>query len=70
VTSVEERRQPATGIGASVKRVEDVRLLTGSGEYLADSAPSDAKHLAILRSTVAHGRIAKIDGSRARELPG
>lgn len=70
MTRVEEGTVSPTGIGASVRRVEDTRLLTGAAQYLADSEPPGAKHLAVLRSTVAHGRITRLESSAARVLPG
>ena len=57
-------------IGASVKRVEDRRLLTGSGRYVADLARPHMLHAVVLRSPHAHARITRIDTSRARAMPG
>ena len=45
----------------SLLRREDHRLVTGAGRYVADLAPSDTVHLAFVRSTEAHARIAGID---------
>lgn len=42
-------------------RLEDRRMVTGSGRYVADLAPPDAVHLAFVRSTEAHARITGID---------
>ena len=47
--------------GARVPRVEDQRLLTGSGRYVDDLDCPDALHAAFLRSPYAHARIQKID---------
>ena len=44
--------------------------MTGAARYLSDTEPPGAKHLGILRSTVAHGRIVRIDASAALALPG
>ncbi|MBO0821230.1 MAG: xanthine dehydrogenase family protein, partial [Nocardiopsaceae bacterium] len=57
-------------IGASVGRVEDPRLLTGRGRYVADVTVTRMKHAAFVRAWPAHARIVSIDTSRARELPG
>ncbi|MAT04171.1 MAG: hypothetical protein CL424_03895 [Acidimicrobiaceae bacterium] len=57
-------------VGQSVRRVEDVRFLTGAGRYLADVVPSGSRHVALLRSPIAHGRIRSIDLAAAREAPG
>ncbi len=57
-------------IGARLPRVEDARLLTGQGRYVADLEPSGTLHVAFLRSPHAHARLAAIDTARARALPG
>ncbi len=44
-------------------RLEDRRLVTGSGRYVADLAPPGTLHLAFVRSTEAHARITAIDTS-------
>ena len=57
-------REPAPqGVGASVRRNEDRRLLDGGGAYLADLQVPGLAEIAFLRSPVAHGRI------RAVEVP-
>jgi len=58
------------GKSQSVKRVEDVRLVTGHGRYVDDIAPADALYAYFLRSPVAHGEIAALDLDDAREMPG
>jgi carbon-monoxide dehydrogenase large subunit len=57
-------------VGASVKRVEDPRLLTGQGSYTDDLRPADLLHAAILRSPHAFARLGAIDTSAAKALPG
>ncbi|WP_333834120.1 xanthine dehydrogenase family protein molybdopterin-binding subunit [Rubrimonas sp.] len=58
------------GVGQSVARVEDVRLLRGAGRYIEDvSVPGEAR-AAFLRSPVAHADIAALDVSAARAAPG
>ncbi|HJQ90093.1 MAG TPA: xanthine dehydrogenase family protein molybdopterin-binding subunit [Acidimicrobiia bacterium] len=47
----------------SLLRLEDHRLITGSGRYVADLAPPETVHLAFVRSTEAHARITGIDTS-------
>jgi carbon-monoxide dehydrogenase large subunit len=61
---------PKGWVGRSVKRKEDVRLMTGRGQYLADLVAPGAVHLAFLRSAHAAARIRSIDTSAARALPG
>ncbi|MDE3028108.1 MAG: xanthine dehydrogenase family protein molybdopterin-binding subunit [Paracoccaceae bacterium] len=58
------------GIGASTKRREDVRFLTGAGRYTADIDLRGQAYVQFLRSDVAHGRINKIDTSAAEAMPG
>jgi carbon-monoxide dehydrogenase large subunit len=57
-------------IGSPIERREDLRFLRGRGEYVDDVARKDMLHAAILRSSVAHGRIRSIDTGPARALPG
>src|SRR5712691_473351 len=57
-------------IGSPIERREDLRFLRGRGEYVDDIARKDMLHAAILRSSVAHGRIRSIDTAPARALPG
>ncbi len=57
-------------IGASVRRKEDPRLLTGRGCYVDDVRLPGMLHAVILRSPHAHARIMRIDPERARALPG
>src|SRR5258708_13632317 len=56
-------------IGASVKRVEDPRFLTGQGHYVDDMKLPGMAYAAFLRSAYAHARIA-VDASEARAFPG
>jgi carbon-monoxide dehydrogenase large subunit len=42
-------------------RLEDRRLITGAGRYVADLAPPDTVHLAFVRSTEAHALVSSID---------
>jgi carbon-monoxide dehydrogenase large subunit len=57
-------------IGSPIERREDLRFLRGRGQYVDDLARADMLHAAILRSSVAHGRIRAIDASAALALPG
>src|SRR5215469_7770015 len=58
------------GIGHSVKRHEDDRLLVGQGNFLDDQVLPEMLHMAILRSPVPHARIKSIDTSAADALAG
>ncbi len=68
--SVAAPPQAPPGTGSGTRRKEDTRLLCGQGEFLGDVHRPDLKHVAILRSPVAHARIRDIDGSGALTLPG
>jgi carbon-monoxide dehydrogenase large subunit len=50
----------SAGVGASVARKEDERLLRGRGQFIADIPVPGALEVAFVRSTVAHGRIRAI----------
>jgi CO/xanthine dehydrogenase Mo-binding subunit len=57
-------------IGKSVTRLEDRPLVTGRGAYAADISFPHQLHMRVVRSAVAHGRIASIDAMAARATPG
>ena len=57
-------------IGSPIERLEDLRFLRGRGEYVDDLARDGVLHAAILRSSIAHGRLRSVDVSAARALPG
>ena len=57
-------------IGSPIERLEDLRFLRGRGEYVDDLARPGLLHAAILRSSVAHGRIRGVDVAAARALAG
>ncbi|MFT6456552.1 xanthine dehydrogenase family protein molybdopterin-binding subunit [Pseudophaeobacter arcticus] len=58
------------GKSQPVKRVEDVRFLTGHGRYIEDCAPAEALRAWVLRSPVAHGVISTLDLEEARAAEG
>ncbi len=58
------------GIGHSVKRVEDARLIEGQGNFLDDIALPGMLHMALVRSPVAHARINGIDTDAATAVDG
>jgi aerobic carbon-monoxide dehydrogenase large subunit len=57
-------------IGASVKRKEDYRFLTGSGQYTDDVVLPHQTYGVFLRSPHAHARLGKIDLEAAKRAPG
>ena len=58
------------GIGASPKRREDNRFLTGKGRYTDDINLQNQCFAVFVRSQVAHGKINGIDTSEAEDMPG
>jgi len=61
---------PKDGIGASTKRREDKRFLTGVGRYTDDINLRGQAYAYFLRSDVAHGRLTNVDISAAAEMEG
>ncbi len=59
-----------SGIGASPKRREDVRFLTGKGRYTDDINVAGQAHVAFLRADVAHATLNGIDSGAAAAMPG
>jgi carbon-monoxide dehydrogenase large subunit len=59
-----------TGIGASVRRKEDYRFLTGSGKYTDDVQIPGQTYAYFLRSPYAHATIRSVDRSAAQSAPG
>ena len=57
-------------IGESVRRKEDYRFLTGSGQYTDDIALANMSHCYFVRSPHAHARIKGINKSAALAAPG
>ncbi len=58
------------GIGASSKRREDVRFLTGAGNYTDDINVNGQAYVHFLRSDIAHGTINSVDTADASAMPG
>jgi aerobic carbon-monoxide dehydrogenase large subunit len=58
------------GLGQAVKRVEDIRFITGQGNYTTDYAPAGALHAVFLRSPHAHASFSFGDLDAARAMPG
>jgi carbon-monoxide dehydrogenase large subunit len=56
--------------GASIKRSEDPRILTGAGRYVDDIKLPGMLHAAFVRSPLAHARVLSVDAAAARALPG
>ena len=58
------------GIGASVKRKEDRRFITGKGRYTDDIRQENQAYAAFVRSPHAHARIRSIDAGAAEAMDG
>src|SRR5690242_13783569 len=58
------------GIGQSVKRFEDIRLLRGEGRFHGDVNLPGQAHAVLVRSPHAHARIRSIETIVARNAPG
>ncbi|MBV8664289.1 MAG: xanthine dehydrogenase family protein molybdopterin-binding subunit, partial [Hyphomicrobiales bacterium] len=60
----------ATGVGASVKRKEDIRFITGKGHYTDDINRPGQAHAYFVRSPHAHASINGFDLAAAQSSPG
>jgi aerobic carbon-monoxide dehydrogenase large subunit len=60
----------ARALGASMRRKEDPRLLTGRGKFAADFRLPGLLQAAVLRSPHAHAKLGAIRAGAARALPG
>jgi carbon-monoxide dehydrogenase large subunit len=61
---------PTKMVGKALKRREDPKLITGSGNFVDDIKLPGMTHGAVLRSPYAHAKILSIDTSKAKALPG
>lgn len=55
------------GVGARVRRKEDVRLLAGQGQFVGDIRLPNMLEVAFVRSSVAHGRLRAVIKPEGRE---
>ncbi len=53
-----------------MRRVEDERLITGTGRYAGDIKLEGLVHVAFARSPLPHARILAVDLSQAKQMPG
>jgi carbon-monoxide dehydrogenase large subunit len=61
---------PAAELGKARTRKEDARLLTGQTAWTDNLVLPGMLHMAFLRSPYAHAKIAAVNVSAAREVPG
>lgn len=59
-----------TYVGTTFPRVEAVEKVTGSAKFIEDLCIGPMLYAKIKKSTIPHGRIKRIDTSRAEALPG
>ena len=57
-------------VGQCVPRMDALEKVTGRAIYSADVARAGMLHAAIVRATIAHGRVAAIDTTAATAVPG
>ena len=62
--------KPRPFIGQSVRRLEDLPLVTGQGRFAADIAFSREVHMRVVRSTRAHAKLVSIDINAALACAG
>jgi len=64
------REEEFSTVGKSIPRIDAADKVTGRALYTADIALPNMIHGKILGSPIAHGRIRRIDVSKAKTLPG
>ncbi len=57
-------------LGNEVRRVEDPRMLSEGGTYVADIPLEGAAHVVFVRSPIAHARLLSVHTGDARSMPG
>ena len=64
------QRQRTLIVGESVGRVDSLEKVLGKPVYTMDIVPENALYLKVVRSSVAHALLKKVDLSKARNYPG
>jgi xanthine dehydrogenase YagR molybdenum-binding subunit len=59
-----------TFVGRPLPRVDGRRKVTGAATYAAEFRPRELVHAALVRATIASGRVVAIDAARALAAPG
>src|ERR1051325_6962170 len=70
MVSLDSLMQSPRFLGERVKRVEDPKLITGSGTYIDDVKLPGTLHAQIVRSPFPHANIVSINTDAARTMPG
>jgi CO/xanthine dehydrogenase Mo-binding subunit len=58
------------GTGQAIRRSEDLRFITGDGQYTDDISLENQAYLYLLRSPYAHGRISTLEVAETRNAAG
>jgi len=58
------------GIGSATSRIDGIAKVTGQARYAAEHAVADLLHGVIVSSTIAKGRIRRLDDVAAKAVPG
>lgn len=61
---------PKFGVGAPLRRKEDLPLITGEGIYTGDYQPEGCLHSFVLRSAMAHAKISIANADEVRTMDG
>ena len=69
-SNVDPKEGTKAWMGARLGRKEDLRLITGTGKYIADFSLPGMLHAVFVRSEYAHAIIKAIDKSAAEAMPG
>jgi aerobic carbon-monoxide dehydrogenase large subunit len=67
---ITEREKALMGMGESRLRKEDARFIQGKGNYVDDIKLPGMVHMDIVRASVAHARIKRINKEEALKVPG
>jgi carbon-monoxide dehydrogenase large subunit len=70
MTTTADPGEHARASGTAVRRKEDARLLTGRGRFVSDLVLPRMRHVAFVRSPVAHARMTGIDTAEALKVDG
>ena len=67
MTAMDAREESGYGVGVSLERLEDDRLMRGRGRFVADIRMAGLRDIAFVRSPVAHGRIRAVAKPQGHE---
>jgi carbon-monoxide dehydrogenase large subunit len=67
---IDDRQKELMGMGVARLRKEDARFIQGKGNYVDDMKLPGMVHMDIVRASVAHARIKRINKEAALKVPG